>query len=328
MEKVECSTGISIRNILFLTDFSEPSEVALPFATSIARGYGSRVYALHVFTPGPDVCGAPAKLAIAAIETGEQTAKARIDSQLTGLEHETIVDWSIDLWDAVQKTIKEKHIDLIVMGTHGRTGADKFLMGSVAEEIFRRSPVPVLTIGPDVRSSVHTGGRFHRVLFPTDFTDASLAAAPYAISLAQENNARLVLLHVMRTPELRNGNGRNEYRRDENKAHGNEGRGNERRDNNQRRFELSVAEAIHQLYETVPKDADLHFPPESLVEYGDPADRILALAKDRLSDLIVLGVRDATGHLGPATHLARATAHKVVAHALCPVLTVRENINR
>ncbi len=308
MEKVQCSTGISIKNILFLTDFSEPSEVALPFATSIARGYGARVYALHVFTPDPNVCGAPAKLAIAAIETGEQTAKARIDSQLTGLEHETIVDWSIDLWDAVQKTIKEKHIDLIVMGTHGRTGADKFFMGSVAEEIFRRSPVPVLTIGPDVRSSVHTGGRFHRVLFPTDFTGASLAAAPYAISLAQENNARLVLLHVMPTPELRNFNGRNE--------------------NDQRRFELSVAEAIHQLYETVPKDADLHFPPESLVEYGDPADRILALAKDRSSDLIVLGVRDATGHIGAATHLARATAHKVVAHALCPVLTVRENIAR
>jgi nucleotide-binding universal stress UspA family protein len=306
MEKVESSIGISIKNILFLTDFSEPSEVALPFATSIARGYGARVYALHVFTPNPNVCGAPARLAIAAIETGEQAAKARIESQLAGLEHETIVDWSIDLWDAVQKTIKEKDIDLIVMDTHGRTGADKFFMGSVAEEIFRRSPVPVLTIGPHVRSSVHTGGRFHRVLFPTDFTGASLVAAPYAISLTEENNAKLVLLHVMRIPE-RVENGRNEKE--------------------QGRFELSVAEAIHQLYETVPKDADLHFPPESFVEHGDPADRILAIAKDRSSDLIVLGVRNAAGRIGPATHLARATAHKVVAHALCPVLTVRENIN-
>ena len=93
MEKVACSTGISIKNILFLTDFSEPSEAALPFATSIARGYGARVYALHVFTPDPNICGAPAKLAIAAIETGEQTAKARIDSAYClatndrGLEH-------------------------------------------------------------------------------------------------------------------------------------------------------------------------------------------------------------------------------------------------
>jgi nucleotide-binding universal stress UspA family protein len=309
MVKVECSTGISIKNILFLTDFSEPSEVALPFATSIARGYGARVYALHVFTPHPNVCSAPGKVAIAAIETGEQAAKARIESQLAGLEHETIVDWSIDLWDAVQKMIKEKDIDLIVMGTHGRTGAEKFLMGSIAEEIFRRSAVPVLTIGPHVRSSVHAGGRFHRILFPTDFTGASVAASPYAISLAQENNAKLVLIHVMRIPELRKNNVRNE---------------NGQNEKEQRRFELSVAEAIHQLYETVPKGADLSFPPQSLVEYGDPADRILALARERSSDLIVLGVRDAGGRIGPATHLARATAHKVVAHAPCPVLTVRE----
>lgn len=312
MEKVACSTPISIKNILFLTDFSEPSELALPFATSIARGYGARVYALHVFTPDPNVCDAPSKFAIAAIETGEQAAKARIESQLAGLEHETIVDWSVELWDAVQRTIKENNIDLIVMGTHGRTGADKFFMGSVAEEIFRRSPVPVLTIGPHVRSSVHTAGRFHRILFPTDFTAASEAAAPYAISLVQENNAKLVLLHVMHTPELPNGKSRNTNS------------GNERSENDQRRFELSVAEAIHQLYETVPTDADLCFPPQSIVEYGDPADRILSAAKERSSDLIVLGVRDASGRIGAVTHLARATAHKVVAHAPCPVLTVRE----
>jgi nucleotide-binding universal stress UspA family protein len=317
MVKVQSGAAISIKNILFLTDFSEPSEVALPFATSIARGYGARVYALHVFTPDPNVCGAPAKLAIAAIETGEQSAKSRIDSQLAGLEHETIVDWSVDLWEAVQRTINESHIDLIVMGTHGRTGADKFFMGSVAEEIFRRSPVPVLTIGPHVRSSVHAGGRFHRILFPTDFTAASEAAAPYAMSLAQENKAKVVLLHVMRSPEPPNGNGRSKNGGDE----------LERSENDQRRFELSVAEAIHQLYETVPTDADLYFPPQSLVEYGDPAERILSAAKERSSDLIVLGVRDASGHIGAATHLARATAHKVVAHALCPVLTVRENIS-
>ena len=315
MEKVACSTPISIKNILFLTDFSEPSEVALPFATSIARGYGARVYALHVFIPDPNVCGAPSKLAIAAIETREQTAKARIDSQLAGLEHETIVDWSVDLWNAVQKMIKENDIDLIVMGTHRRTGVDKFFMGSVAEEIFRRSPVPVLTIGPHVRSSVHAGGRFHRILFPTDFAAASEAAAPYALSLVQENNAKLFLLHVMHTPpDPPSSDGGNKNNRNE----------HERRENEQRCFDLSVAEAIHQLYETVPTDADLFYPPQSIVEYGEPAERILSAAIERSSDLIVLGVRDASGRIGAATHLARATAHKVVAHAPCPVLTVRE----
>ena len=238
MEKVACSTGILDQEYIIPDGFLR----TLRGGATLRNQHRARVWR-------QSVCAACLHSRSEHLwrtgETGnrchrnrQQTAKARIDSELTGLEHETIVDWSIDLWDAVQKTIKEKHIDLIVMGTHGRTGADKFFMGSVAEEIFRRSPVPVLTIGPDVRSSVHTGGRFHRVLFPTDFTDASLGAAPYAISLAQENNARLVLLHVMRTPELRNVNGRNEYRRDENRPHGNEGRGNERSENDQRRFEL------------------------------------------------------------------------------------------
>ena len=101
----------------------------------------------------------------------------------------------------MRHAIEADDVDLIVLGTHGRTGAEKLLLGSVAEEIFRRSPVPVLTIGPGVRSSTHNAGRFRRVLFATDLSPESLAAAPYAITLAQENQARLALLLVMRKPD-------------------------------------------------------------------------------------------------------------------------------
>jgi len=301
MPTAELVAGVSIKNVLYLTDFSRPSEAALPFAAGIARKYEARVFALHVLMPTPYVYTTP-ELTGAAIDAEEETAKAemaRVETQFAGLWHESIVERGIGVWEAVQQAIKQNAIDLIVVGTHGRTGAEKFLLGSVAEEIFRKSPVPVLTIGPGVRSSVHTGGRFHRVLFATDFTPASIAAAPFAISLAQENQARLLLLHVMRTPEKRNSS-------------------------EQKRFDLSVAEAIHQLYETVPKDAELEFPPEVAVEYGDPSEKIVDAAKQRGADLIVLGVRDATGRIGAATHLERATAHKVVAHAVCPVLTVRQ----
>jgi nucleotide-binding universal stress UspA family protein len=301
MPTVQSSVGISLRNMLYLTDFSEPSEAALPFASAIARGYGAKVYALHVFLPDPYVYTTP-ELTAAAIEGLEEAAKAsmvRVESSLAGLRHETIVERGIGIWAAVEQAIKDHAIDLIVLGTHGRTGAEKFLLGSVAEEIFRRSPVPVLTIGPGVRSSTHSGGRFHRVLFATDFTADSVAAAPYALSLAQENQARLVLLHVMRDPRPRNGE-------------------------EESRFELSVAETIQQLYDTLPKDVDVNGPPEVAVEYGEPAERIVEAAKQRHADLIVLGVRGAEGHIGAATHLERATAHKVVAHALCPVLTVRQ----
>lgn len=303
MSVLETGSRISLKNILFLTDFSGPSEAALPFAAAIARGYGATVLSLYVFTPPAYVYTTP-ELTVAAIEAEEENAKAemrRVESQFVGLAHEAILAQSLSVWDAVAQTVKEHSIDLIVLGTHGRTGAEKLLLGSVAEEIFRRSPVPVLTIGPGVRSGAHNGGRFNRVLFATDFTAASVAAAPYALSLAVENRARLVLLHVMRKPEPRKGD----------------------RD----RLELSVAEANQRLYEAIEYGAELEGTPEVVVEYGEPAERIVAAAQQRRIDLIVLGVRDAQGRLGAATHLERATAHKVVAHAGCPVLTVPQQRN-
>lgn len=292
---------IQLKNILFLTDFSESSEAALPFAAAIARGYSSRIFTLHVLIPSPYAYATPAMTAD-AIETEEENVKAamqKVESQLVGLPHETLIERGLRVWPPVQEAIKDYRIDLIVLGTHGRTGANKLLLGSVAEEIFRRSPVPVLTIGPEIRGGAHAAGHFHRVLFATDFTGVSRAAAAYAVSLTRENQAHLLLLHAMRHPEKRTVK-------------------------EEKRFELTVAEAIHQLYDTVPKDVELPFPAEVLVEYGEPAERIVESAKQRGADLIILGVRDAAGHIGAATHLERATAHKVVAHAACPVLTVRQ----
>jgi nucleotide-binding universal stress UspA family protein len=300
MRTIAAGTPVKVKNILYLTDFSKPSEAALPFAVTLGRGYGAKVHALHVLIPEPYVYTTPGLTAV-AIDAEDENAQAemqRVESQLAGLQHETMVARGIEVWPAVQQVIQDDDVDLIVLGTHGRTGAEKLLFGSVAEEIFRRSPVPVLTIGPGIRSSVHNGARFHRVLFATDFSPESLAGAPYAVSLAQQNESHLHLITVMRKPQELN-------------------------DSDNRIFELSVAEAIHRLYEIVPENADLDFPPQVSVEYGEPADRIVEVAKQRGADLIVLGVRDAAGRMGAATHLERATAHKVVAHAACPVLTVR-----
>ncbi len=188
-------------------------------------------------------------------------------------------------------------IDLIVLGTHGRTGFQKLLLGSVAEEIFRRSHVPVLTIGPWARKGLHKGGKFHRVLFATDFTRESLSAARYAVSMAQENQARLILVHVIRKP---------------NEALG------------ESVAEEAVVNAMGQLYELVPADAELWCRPEAVVRYGSPAQQILETAKEHGADLIVLGVRNSAANLSAATHLEKTTAHKIVAHAMCPVLTVRD----
>jgi nucleotide-binding universal stress UspA family protein len=298
MKTVGRGARIALKNILFLTDFSEPSEAALPFAVAIAREFGATVHALHVLLPEPYVYTAPETVAV-VIEAQEENAQAemqRVEGQLEGLPHEVTVARGAGVWPALEQAIAGCSADLIVLGTHGRTGAEKLLLGSVAEEIFRRAQVPVLTIGPWARKGIHNGAHFHRVLFATDFTPDSLAAVPYAISLAQENQARLILLHVTRPrdPDA-------EYRPDE----------------------PSVANALYELHELVPKDAELWCRPEAVLEYGEPATRILEAAMDRNADLIVLGVRNAAGHLGAATHLERTVAHKIVAHAHCPVLTVR-----
>jgi nucleotide-binding universal stress UspA family protein len=300
MAIIENNTHAAIRSILYLTDFSEPSEGALPFVTAIARKCGAKVHAMHVLTPKPCLYTAAAPIGFLE-EAEEERAKAemqRTESQLSGLPHEATIEWGAGVWAATERALQQQEIDLIVLGTHGRTGAEKLLLGSVAEEIFRRSPVPVLTIGPQVSRSLHNGARFRRVLFPTDFSPESLAAARQAISLAQENQSQLVLLFVMRKPKERNEAGTE-------------------------RFEISVAEAIHRLYEIVPENVTLTYRPQVAIEYGEPAQRIVASAKEHNTDLIVLGVRNPTEHIGAATHLDHAIAHKVVANASCPVLTLR-----
>jgi nucleotide-binding universal stress UspA family protein len=290
---------IQLKSILYPTDFSEPSELALPFAVALARRYGATVQALNVLTPHPFASTTP-ELTGMALDAERELAFAsmrQLESQLAGLQHHTVVERAFNVWDGVNQAIRDYSVDLIVLGTHGRTGAQRFLLGSVAEEIFRRSPRPVMTVGPSVRTSSHNGGRFHRIVFATDYSPSSVAAAPYAVSLAENNEARLVLLHVAPMVATRDSDRENE---------------------------ISVAEMIHQLYDTVPAKAQLPIPPEVLIEYGKPAERIVEAAKHRSADLIVLGVRKAEGHLAAATHVERAVAHHVVAHAPCPVLTVRE----
>lgn len=298
MRAIETGVRLTLKNILLLTDFSEPSELAVPFAIAIAREYESKVHAMHVLTPVPLAYASPesAAAAIEGLEEGAQAGMQRLDAQLVGAPHETMLVRGESVWSSVEPALREFDIDLVVLGTHGRTGATKLLFGSVAEEIFRRAGVPVLTIGPAVRKGIHGGGQFRRVLFATDFTPEAQAAAPYAISMAEENQARLLLLHVLRGPGLKT---------------------------SKRTPQDSVANAMHQLYEIVPPEAELWCRPEPTVRFGNPAERILEAANELEADLIVLGVRDAAGQLGAATHLERTTAHKVVARAICPVLTVR-----
>jgi nucleotide-binding universal stress UspA family protein len=297
MKATEVQKRVSLKNILFLTDFSWASESALPFVREVAREYGAKITALHVTIPDALTYMTPDSPA-AAIELQQGAAlmeMKQVEAQLAGISNHMIVMAGTSVWPVVAPLLQNRETGLVVVGTHGRTGLPKLLLGSTAEEIFRRSPVPVITIGPAACKNDSRGARWQRVLFATDFSAESLAAAPYAISFAEENNAELTLVYVI----------------------GPTGQRKEPSNNTP-----TVAEALHQLFEIVPAEAGLWCRPEAIVEHGDPAIRILALATQRKADLIVLGIRS-RNHVLVTSHLEKSVAHTVVTQAACPVLTVR-----
>lgn len=296
MKPVTASTHVQFKNILFTTDFSDAAKIAAPYAAELARRYGAKLYALHVRPPIDNTATLPenwrALEKIAEMEA--QREKFALVHTFEGL-HPEIMIHDGDLWPNIKAAIQEHDIDLIVMGTRGRSGIGKFLLGSVAEEIFRQAPCPVLTVGPHSPVVPKSSREITRILLATDFGSESLAAANYAISLAQECQAYLTLLHVIdaaKTGDL---------------VHPSE---------------LSSS-SERMLRHLVPPQAELWCVPDYVVEYGAPAEKILEVAAKRNAELIVLGVHKPTGLYGAATHLPMAIAHKVVSLAPCPVLTVR-----
>jgi nucleotide-binding universal stress UspA family protein len=298
METLQAARRITLSKILFATDFSSYSNAALTYALAVARHYGAKLYAAHVLpytVPAPDAWpGYPDQE-----QDLRQDAAARLEDQVRGVPHEVLTGVG-DVWSVLSQLVGEHQIDLLVVGSHGRTGVKKLLMGSIAEKIFRHATCPVLTVGPHVSGEPTGETRFPHILFATDFSEESLSALPYAISLAEENQSRLALLHVVREPAV-----------------GIVG------------LEAVRASLMLRLRELVPAEAESWCAVECLVEFGgqftspSPGERILEIAANRGVDLIVLGVRATRGALSPVTHLAYTTAQHIVAHATCPVLTVR-----
>ncbi len=296
MSTTSVANRIQLKNILYATDFSRAANAAFPYAAEFARRFGTKLYAVHARTPENFVLAAPETWPSTNEEYEKQESELRqvLRNDLSHIETDVLTaDGGV--WPVLKSVIDEKKIDLLVLGTRGRTGIGKFFLGSVAEDIVRRAPCPVLTVGPHSPSEPPREGRFREILYAIDFSEESLAAAPYATSLAQEHQAGLTLLHVIE----KSGAG-GSIRTDELEAH-----------------------AVQQMRSIVPENAELRHEPQYVAKEGEPAETILDVAKNRKSDLIVLGVRKPEGIPGGATHLPTAIAHKVIAHAVCPVLTVR-----
>jgi nucleotide-binding universal stress UspA family protein len=295
MKTLEVGKRIALNNILFATDFSPHCNVALPHALAIARRYGAKLFGAHVLPSEDYLFVTPDAWPgyVRREEELQQEASARLEEQIRAVPHEVLSGIG-DVWNLLSQLIGKHDIDLIVVGTHGRTGARKLVMGSIAEKIFRQAACPVLTVGPNVVRQPKSVAEFNQILLATDFGEESVAASPYAISLAQEHQAHLSLLHVLERPHVGTVD-----------------------------LESNSDFLVRRLQELVPKDAELWCHPEYFVQFGLPAERIVQFSATHGTDLIVMGVRPTHGTVSTVTHLAHTTAQHIVAHATCPVLTVR-----
>jgi nucleotide-binding universal stress UspA family protein len=297
MKTLDAKIRIQLNNILFATDFSPAAAAALPYAASLAKRFGANLFAMHVRTPVINPMTPPAGWPALekAAEEEERERRESLRNSIPGVPITILIEEG-DIFTNLRAVMQRKAIDLLVIGTRGRSGIGKLLLGSAAEEIFREAPCPVLTVGPHAPAQPNGTGEFTRILYATSFGSESAAAAPYAISLAQEYQAKLTLLHVLE---------------------------------DSRAGDLVIPQELvesskRRLASLVPPEAELWCTPGCCVERGEVAVKILDVAKDQKADLIVLGVHQPSGVPGAATHLAIATAHKVVSHAHCPVLTVRD----
>lgn len=309
LSDLRTASAISIKNVLFATDFSETSEAALPYAAAICRRFGSTLHAAHVLSDASllMMSGGVDYVSMGTLyDDAHNEAKEKLEgngARLGSIPHRCHVRHG-QVWRGLSAVVEENEVDLIVVGTHGRTGLGKLLLGSVAENILRHAPCPVLTVGPNVSGHARLPalqGTGHdlappeldlrQIVLATNLTPNAAGAARTGVRLAEEFRSRLTLLHVVENHlELGTRSG-------------------------------SLESCMRGLHDLVPWDTTLPYVPETQVEYGSaPKDCILKVAAEQQADLIVLGAR--SREVG-RTHLP-STTHFVLAQAHCPVLTVRE----
>jgi nucleotide-binding universal stress UspA family protein len=299
---------IEIREILCPTDFSVESRHALEHARVIAQWYGSRITALHVIhvpvIPEPPLLIAgfadrgPIPASVNDREREEDLRAWLEPVQRAGIKTEVLVDQG----NAARKIVEHadaRHADLVVMGTHGLGGFERFMLGSVAERVLRKAKCAVMTVPPAAQAAARVP--YKRLLCPVDFSEPSLAALRFAFSLAEEADASMTILHVFDWPAddelFVERFDVPEFRRFV-------------EDQGRRRLEALMTD-----------DLRIWCKPSAKLAYGKPYREILDAAAKEDADLIVIGIR---GRNPLDLTLFGSTANHVVRRASCPVLTLRQ----
>jgi nucleotide-binding universal stress UspA family protein len=299
---------IRFAHILCPIDIGEVAERPLAVAATLARWYDARLTVLHVAPtfdaipvrpvalqgqfqyvqpPSRDETMAELQRAVDAA-AGGQPLKLDLMAE-AGDPVDRIVDLSVAL-----------PADLVVMGTHGRGGFERLVLGSVAEQVLRRAPCPVLTVPPRATTSP-AETPFRHILCPIDFSASSQQALGYALDLARQSNGDVTVLHVIEWPAD-----------DDARLHAHF---------NVADYERRLAEAARdRLRGLLAADPRTWASIREVIVHGRPYREVLRLAGETPADLIVMG---AQGRGGLGLALFGSTTQQVLRAAPCPVLTVR-----
>ena len=301
--------ALRLKRLLVTTDFSEESKLALTHAAAFAERLGGEIALLHVVEPPPRFVGVES---LALISSGDATM-GRVLGGLEALAKQAFKPSTRVTTHArpghparvITKTARELETDLLIMATHGYSGLKHTLLGSTTERVIRNAPCPVLVIrSVDQKTSAKPGktGAIQRVIVATDFSDNSMMALPLAQALAKAFGAGLTLMHVVeRVPidpmlgqELTSAASRQLVER----------------------AQTRLAELASSLRAEDGSKLDI------AVRFGKPFDELARGAKELDASLIVIATH---GYSGIKHALLGSVAERVLRHAPCPVLVVRES---
>jgi nucleotide-binding universal stress UspA family protein len=284
------ASKIALRNILFATDLSPGSLLALPFAASIAQRYAGKLFLAHIL-PNEDYASvsSESRATLDRLESGAKEGLVGALGTLRNVDHEILTDHG-SLRSRLLAVAEKCRVDLIVIGTHGWRGVKKLLRGSTAEEVACAASRPVLIVGPHVS----TPPEFNHILYETDFSPMSARAIRMAFSLSETYDASLLCLHVndwdSMEPPIAAASKTVEF----------------------------FDEQVHRY-----RGSRLAERCKLRVEFGSRPERILHIAATHAIDLIIMGVPSSNGiRARIASHLPGSAAYDVVAEAACPLLTV------
>ena len=309
--------------ILVATDLSDLDRL-MPFALEQAAEAGARLILLHVLATGAVVAtgaiGMPSYDPAGAHEFATNTLEPwRLLAVRRGIGCDALVRQGHPAHQ-IGTVIRQFRADLVLLGTRSRSRLGKLLVGSVAEHVLRSVNLPVITVGPEAHvaeSAASGSGRL--ILHATTLKEGFRASAELACRLAASQSARLLLVHVL--PPLSEGartEGAGTERARTEGFSGNAGQSGEAAGP-----DSTALHELNRLAGKLAKDWELRWPAIlTHVVHGNPAIEILAKAAETRAKLIVLGATDRSAF----ANLTRdRTIYRVLAHARCPVLTLRES---